>query len=229
MNEVLTIDINKLANDKLNELLTNGTVNKIIEKSLTGMVENACDSAFSQYGDISKSIEKSIKENIKIDLKEVDFATYNHNMAVIVKDTIESALNRFGIEKINKSMQEMLTGDIPLEMKLSELIKKFKEDVFEPDDDEISLHLDTSDSTGYVWVHFDSSSGKDKYRCKYKLLINKENKIAIAEIGGMDRSKSLNLGGLFGFDALLFRLYSAGSKITLDEDDVILQYESEES
>lgn len=223
----LNIDMNKLATDKMNELLTNGKFNEIIEKSLVKMMESACDSVFSTYGDIAKSVQATIKENVKIDLNQIDFATYNHNLSVIVKSTIESILNKNGIEKVKELISDQIGGDIPKEIKLSDLMEKLKEDIFNSSDDkdggEISLYVEDG-RDGYHWLHFDPSSNKSKHSCKYAVLTNKENKFANIKIGGVDRSKSLMLGSAYGFDMLMFQLYAAGSTIIIDEDDVNLSY-----
>jgi len=214
----MQIDLQTLLSEQIQKMIEDGSFNKIIEKETTEMVRSTCQRLFSSYGDIAKQIENQIKENICLDLSKTNFAEYNHNLSVLVKNTIEKALTEYGIEKSKKMMDEILLEQVPEKIKISELVDKFKEDL---DDEEQGHNITfiTSDSHGFTHVGFDKEEGKREYLCDIRLMIN-NNKICNVHLDRKELKSNMILGGLYGFEGELFKLYSRGTFIEMDLDEV---------
>jgi hypothetical protein len=115
-------------------------------------------------------------------------------------------------------------------MKLSELVEKFKEDIYIDDGSCGDISFDISESShGYYHISMDEAEGKSPYSCKYRIMVNeKDEKVALVTIDGKKWDNKLILGGLYGFDAFMFKVYSAGMTVEKDVDQVDTHYGHDE-
>ena len=224
----MEIDLSKSVEEKLQSMISTGKLDEIISGQIEGMIQNVVRDVFSSYGDVSKQFKEIVKERIKIDFDRINFGEYNHNMSTIIKKMVESELTRLGTEKFKEALDTMLTDNIPKNMKLSELMNKFKEHITEQKDGEgnISFHCKGSSVTSldYKHISFDEDEGKSEYGCTFRLMLNEKREICSVSIDGKEFKEKLILGGLYGFEAFLFKAYSFGMIIEIDTEDIDTYY-----
>jgi hypothetical protein len=220
----MQIDLSNAVEKKMQEMIDSGKLDKIVTKQIEEMVESTVRDVFSSYGDVAKQFKEVVKTNLKMDFSEINFAEYNHNMSLIIKKMVETILTEAGTKKFQEAMDHMMDLEAPAKMKLSELVDKFKEhELSHKDEDEsgdISFYCKKS-SYDYTHISMDESERQQEYSCKYRIMINKEGKMAMVQIDDKKWENKLILGGLYGFEAFLFKAYTAGTIITdLDPEDV---------
>jgi hypothetical protein len=217
------IDIAEMVNSKMRAMQEGGQIDAMIEKYATKMVNDIIENMLRPYSDTYKALETAIKDQMKIDLNNISLPEYNKSLMVIVKRLLDRQITAKGLDKFETDLSALLTDSAPEKIKLSKLMEEFVKDIIANDEDrtdgEFSFHLEDV-SHGSQWLHFDAEEGKQKYSCAYRMLLHKDGKPALIEINGKSFDKKLSLGGLYGFDALLFKMYSVGTIIEIDEDRV---------
>ncbi len=214
------MDLAKVVQEQFEELEASGKIKESINTQLMMAIDQAIHRVISYNSDFRKNIELAVKEAIKIDLKQLNIAEYNHTILQMVRDVLNAQLTTIGFEKMKADMTKLLSGDFPKQMKLSELIERAIGELDEKPG-EISFFCDEPGypSSSY-WVHFDDEYGKSKYKCKYSLLINNSGTIAIARAEDLQLQEHKFMGGLYGIEAFLFRIYAAGTIIEKDPESV---------
>jgi hypothetical protein len=222
-------DMQNAVNAAFNGMVKEGKIEAIIEKQIEGTVKSIIEEALRSYSDFGKSLSEKIKNDLKFDFKEIGFDSYNHFIVKTIKAKIDKEIHIAGKEKIEKLLDDMLV-DCPKEMKISELVEKFKEKVFsdncnEAPDDECTCLVEQSGS--FIYIGFSGTADKPKYDCDYRIGIYKD-KIHSLRFGKSEISREFFLGTQYGFEKILFQLYATGAKIIIDEDNIDLEYNCEE-
>lgn len=198
-----------------------GKFDQIVEDKLTKFLTSIVDDCLSNWGDFSKALKKKLSADLELRVTEIDFATYNAGLMQHFKRVIQENY----VDQFQRKMIEMADNIFekpPGKMKLSELIEKFKEGSDDDESDEISFHFERSGD--FVRIYFDEEQDKKEYNCDYRLYLYKgeltniqiknwSGKISFKDPMPLTRS-------LHGFDSFLFRFYSWGSELVLDEDKV---------
>lgn len=213
-----------LINEKLKELTDNGKLDEIITKSTTNFVQKIVDDVLSSYGDVGKKYNEKIKTKLLEGIERLDFVQYSKS----ITDLIESELNKTVIEIGIKPAQEMIrsfVGDLEKkEWKLSEIIEKYKDEEVIPDEHGESGTIEfihKKSEYGTTYISFDEEDkGKERYNCKYKLMIDKEGYLYPPNVDGTPTHPIKEMGGLYGFDLFLFKLYAMKCKIICDINNV---------
>ncbi len=224
------IDLNKIVNETLVNLEEEKFVEKVVkarlEKTITGIV----DDVFREYGDFGKSLKAHIENNLNVNLDRLGIEGYNTLALAAIKEQLDKTITVQGIERLKKSTEEMLS-DVKKSYNLSELIEtlKNKSTIEEREyDDKITLFIEKDGS--FIYIYMDDEEKDRKYDCDYQINISEDKPYSIKLKGDEINTKKI-LGGLYGLDRLLFKIYSTGAKIELDcgddPDDYEIYYESD--
>jgi len=220
------MDLNKLVNESLAKIEQEGFVQVTVEKQLKKTIESIVDDLFRSYSEFGKNLKKEVESHLSVDLEKLNIAGYNVMVLNAVQEELDKLVHTQGIEKIKCSLTELL-GEVPKEYKLSELIEEFKEDVLSDDSDysgrEISFHVKRE--YGSIYISFDRDDDKSEYRCQYRIWAEKDGSITTIKINDKEFNNKVIMGGLWGFDKTLFKIYSTGTKIIIDDGDVDIQFE----
>jgi len=211
------IDLNKIVNETLENIEKEGFVEKVVEKRLKETMESIIDDTFRSYSDFGKNLKEYVGQNLNVNLSNLKLEGYNTLVLATVKEQLDKVITVQGIEKIKEATEGILT-DVKRDYKLSEIIELIKEDVDQDDigyEDQITLVIDSS-SSGYQHIYLDAEEKDRKYSCDYQIDIDGEGKPYSIKLkdGNIDTKKIL--GGLYGLDRLLFKIYASGSKVVLD-------------
>ena len=221
----MIMDLNKLVNESLAKIEQEGFVQETVEKQLKKTIESIVNDLFRSYSDFGKNLEKEVASQLNVNLKELNLAGYNVMVLNTVKEKLDEAITIQGIEKIKESLNEMLVG-VEKEYKLSDLVEKMKESANEYGDhngEEISFHID-SDRKVLTFISFDEKEGKSEYECKYRLSVDKDGKVTSVKIADKQFKNNVIMGGLYGLEEVLFKLYASGAKLLVDDDDIEIEY-----
>lgn len=215
------MDLQKVINEQFQELESSGKIKEVFNTHLLDAIDASVRKAFCYGSDFRKSIEQAVKDSIRIDLSQLNITEYNHCVLQFVREALEANLTTNGFEKMKAAMEELLTVSVPEKMKLSELIEDAVSLLDEPPG-EISFHCVDSEYSflDSYWVYFDDRGGIDRYSCHYRLLIGSNGKIAAVHADGLELHEHKPMGGLYGIERLLFRLYAAGTIIEKDPESV---------
>ncbi|WP_456010587.1 hypothetical protein [Clostridium butyricum] len=231
------IDLNKVVNDTLSEMENEKFVEKIVKDTLEKSIKSIVDDIFRSYSDFGKKLETYIESNLNIDFNRLGLEGYNGIVLAAVKEQLDKSITVQGVEKIKNSMDEMLS-DIKEEYTLSEIVEKVKDDSdkesYEYDYDEhVFLIIDKS-SGGYTHIYIDNDEDEPdrKYDYSYQIDIDNKGKPYSIKFKGDEINTKQIMGGLYGLDKLLFKIYASGAKIKLDQgddaDDYDLYYNQED-
>ena len=214
------IDLNKIINEKMVEIENGGFVEKTIEDNLKKCLESVISDVFTWRGPVRDGIENYIKENININLDDLNIPQYNTLVVQAVNKKVKEMIEIQGINKLNECIDKMLI-DVKEEYTLSEIIEQLKEDDYKEkyeysEDDYLTLIIN-GDEDGYKRIYLDLESDKSKYSCDYEIAIDKEGKIYSTHLGDIDITKKIKIGNLYGLNEMIFKIYSSGAKIILDQ------------
>jgi hypothetical protein len=219
------MDLNKIVNDSLAKLEANGAIENIITDHLKKTIDSIVDDLFSSYSDFGKNLKTEVQSALNVNLKELNLAGYNVLVLNTVKEKLDEALHLQGVEKMQDALNEIF-NDTKKEYKLSEIINEFKQDVLSDDSDyggnEISFHVEKQSYGAYI--AFDKDSGKGRYSCDYQLGTDSNGKMSRADINGKKFNNKVIMGGLYGFDRVLFKIYASGAKVIIDDNNVDIEY-----
>lgn len=229
------IDLNKIVNDTLVELEQEKFVEKVVKTRLEKTIEDIVDETFRGWSTFGKKLKNHVEENLNVDIQRLNLQGYNTMVLNEVEKQLDSIITTQGIEKMKENLQEMLSN-AKKEYTLSEIIEEFKADINDKDDcgECITLHIEKSYSSMYIYL--DEEEDKYKYSCAYKICLDtdRDGKVWSVRIKDKEFKNTVIMGGLYGIDKLLFKIYSSGAKIILDKGidpdmyDTGIEYEDDE-
>jgi len=236
------MDLNKMVLDSLSKMDTKGKVQEIVEKHVSSTIESIVKDVFGSWSDFSKGLKEQVENQLQINFRELDLASYNTLIMKAIKEKLNDSIAIEGLARINTQIEELLS-DVKDEYKLSELVKDLVNEIEDLDDlgyeeyHEMSMHIRTP--YGLTYIHLDAESGKDVYDCKYKICVDpdKGNQVVSIDIqedryGRKREIKDFDvraiMRGFSGLEETLFKLYARKGRIILDEDQVELEISNPE-
>lgn len=216
------MDLNKMVMNSLENMQSGGKVQEIVDKHVAKTIESIVDDAFGSWSDFSKNLKKQVEEKLQVNFKKLDLASYNQVVLNIIKGELERSIHEEGAKRIQKSIQEIL-GTSKEEYKLSELIKEIVEQDCELDeldyDDRKEITVIVEDKYGLKHIYIDTEEDVKWYQCKYEIVLDKDLTVSRAEIGDKSFDNKVIMGGLYGADATIFKMWTRKSKLVIDSYD----------
>lgn len=221
------LDLNKIVAETMKNIQEEKVVEKLVEEKIKSTLKDVINDLFGNWSPFSKQIKKELEKKLNINFENLDVAEYNALIALTVKNKLDEILTGQAVEKTKVLIDEML-ADVKPEYNLSEIIEKFIDDIDKEDLDyeeyqDITLIIEDSDSFKYIYL--DESEDVAKYRCKYRIAIYDE-KIFSINIENKELDHKKVLGGLYGFEALLFKLYANKTSLVFDQGMKSENYET---
>ncbi|MGI0118276.1 hypothetical protein [Zooshikella sp. RANM57] len=204
-----------------NNLADTGVINEIIASNVERSVKSAVEDCLEPYSDFGGQLKEAIKKALNINMESLYLGGYNDFILKVIKAKLDAIVFEEGRKQIESNLEELL-APAPKEIKFSELIEDFKQYVVNKEDeldDHITFNFKKLSSLSLIY--FDEESGKSNYQCKFKITVNEEDHtINSIEIDDVKYGEKLFIGKLYSFERDLFQLYTAGTKLILDFDDV---------
>ena len=216
----------KLINEKIKELTESGKLDEIVTKEATKFIQSIINDVLTSYGEVGKAFKEKVQSAILGNLTKLDFVQYSKSLTDLIEAELNKSVVEIGIAPAREMIQSFI-GDLEKkEWKLSEIIEQYKEQEVIPDEHgesgEIAFVHEVSDY-GTVFISFDKEGGKKirRFECKYRLMIDaKTKKLYSPSIDGMPTHPIKKMGGLYGFDLFLFKLYAMQCTIECDVNSV---------
>lgn len=208
--------------DSFAKLIAAGTIEAAIEKKLAECVTSAIDDGMRSYGEFGKQIKEHVSKALQVNFENLTLPSYNDFILKIIRKNIEANMNSAVTAKMAQDLAEMMTPAAPESVTLEKLIAQFIKYETEEDGsnagDKISFHLEESQH-GFRYVYFDKDSNREKHRCDYRIGVDdKDGRIFTMTIDRKDISKTLFVGQLYDFERTLFQMYTAGTKLIIEQD-----------
>lgn len=234
-----------------NELMEDGTVDKIIREKVRKGFEDAIDSAF-RWGELKNAIEKRVKEVMVPCIEAYDMSAYIAKLDTVLTDIV----NHTGIldnKKILKNFQALMTEPEEKEVTLGQIFEMYKKHVSkymdttgrdvdfacgEPCYEAMGVTAGIDEEEDEPWRHFqyaalelavDEEEQQEELNFSIRLSRWKGDKEKGYEII-YDVSQSVNgLRRLSDFEVYLLRLSRAGVRLLDDEKEDFDEVTAEET
>lgn len=220
------MDLNKLFIEKSEKIISD-KLPEIVEAQLEKVVSRVIEDVFSVYGDFSKSLKESISKKLEINLKNFDLVDYNG----LVATTIQKELNKLVVNNSVAPITELVknvTGYIDTKkLYLSDIFEKIKEFIVEDnyeDSGSFSFYVTEDEEKGWFTVSFDVNDEINEDKCSTEFLISSGSHKTIFILrtkSTWDKRRTevdpIKLVQLNNIQHYLFRLYSAGVEVEVDE------------
>ena len=228
----MELNINEIASAKIQSMYESGEIRKRIEEGVEKSIYSAIDSACKDY-QFRSTIEKNIESVLGEVAKGVNVDAYKNFLISRLNKAFSSHVKKDIGDKIEADFKRIYL-DTPKEIKLSQLVEKYKEWLFTKLDEEERRDwekFDISFNTEYsYWIdvelkkpntHRTSELENFCFTIHYEDGINnKLGYVSAARIGYKDFGKELNLGQISDFEALIFNLMYTRTRIEIDMENV---------
>lgn len=196
-------------------------VEKQVDTRIAKLVVEAVDTALSRFGETGKLIEKAVADALHVE--RLDLPSYGQAVTMILKVQIEQTVSELVAGKLAANMTELLSL-APKEVKLSQIATDMRER-HDPDEhgDVITVIVERKDR-GYAHVYLDEEQhleDRDKYKCRHHLGIDDKGVVYSATIDNRDLKATTHIGRSYGVGQKLRAYVACGTRIILDEDDVV--------
>jgi len=215
-----------------------GKINEFIESAVQETVGDIVNGLFRRYSDFGKALREYLEESLNVDFSGLGLEGYNDFILKIIKARLDADIYGGAQQQIGEALNEILKVP-PKEIKLSELVKEFKEHVVSRNRNETpSGYCDVryeKDNVPAGWgrLYLYDQRGKDKYSYKVELAHDGDGRIYVIRFGGAHRAldsydvldKEMFSGPHYGFERLLFQLYATRARLVIDMKDVDMEYQ----
>lgn len=216
-------NLQEMLNASLASMFESGKAQEIVDAHVERMLKDAVANVTRSYSEFGKTLEAKLVEHLKVDFEKIDFPAYNHLVTQVVQRALRHTLQEDAAKKLEADIREMLAGEIPAEITLSQLVGELKqwarEDCYEARGKHAVTALVGEFKYGSRYVYLDPLPDKENYQCSFHLLIDEAGTLRSARLEGKNVEKGLFLGGLYGFEKTIFRLYTAKTRLIIDTDE----------
>lgn len=225
------MDFNKMVNESMAKMEAEGKFQEIVNSRIEKTVKDVVDDLFGNWSSFSKDLKENMKEKLQVDFDKLGLQSYNHLILTEIQKKLEDEVTKNGVAQAKSSIEALLSGG-KSEYKLSELVKELAEEIEDIDEigydeyREMTLIVQESDWGNY-YISMDSKEDESEYSCKYRLMVSEDGKVLSSKINedkyGEDKSienfdiKDV-MNGLHGLEETLFKIYTSGAKLIIDEE-----------
>lgn len=227
----MELNINEIASEKINKMLESGEIRQRIENDIEQSIFRAIDSACSDYS-FRSAIEKHISSVLGDVAAGVNLGAYKNFLISRINNAISDYVKADTVDKIEADFRRIYL-DVPKNMKLSQIIEKYKEWLIkelDEDDRQRWGKFDISFKREYLgWIDIElKKPGSSRYEelqnfcftIHYKDISNKDiGYISAAKIAHNDLKKEIGFGNISSFEAMIFNLMYTKAEIEIDLED----------
>lgn len=225
------MDFNKMVNESMTKMEAEGKFQEIVNKRVEETVKYIVDDLFGNWSSFSKDLKENMKEKLQVDFDKLGLQSYNHLILTEIQKKLEDEVTKNGVAQAKSSIEALLSGG-KSEYKLSELVKELAEEIEDIDeigyDEYREMTLIVEESTwGSYYISMDAKEDESEYSCKYRLMVSEDGKVLSAKINEdkYGENKSIEnfdikdvMNGLHGLEETLFKIYTSGAKLIIDEE-----------
>lgn len=165
----MNIDISQIIKEKLAAMESDGSVKQLIEDNVENAVQEAIKSALGGYK-MRQELEKVLVEQLPEIVKDIGLDGYNAFVAETVKKLAIAGIKESARTTINERVEEILLKKRQ-DIKLSEILKMWRDDMNDNDEEEKRDHNEEND--GFT-CRVDQTRSSSEYFKYFKLLFDEE-------------------------------------------------------
>lgn len=220
-------DLTNLISNAVAAKLTPDFIENEINTRVEKLIVESINSALRSYSETGKLIEKAVSDALRVD--SIDLPAYGETVCKILKAQIEARVSDLVSGQLAKDMDELLNL-APKEVKLSEIAEWMLEYNRERGEGGITVIVERDDY-GYSTIYLDERRLEKPQRkydcrdCRYSLSVDKYGKIYTAKIDKKDVRDVERIGRSYGIAQKISAYVACGTKMIIDEDDVVTEAE----
>lgn len=186
------MDIKKVINDRVEELVKDNGIEKLIGEAVEKTIVKAINDTFTGYS-FEREIEKKLQVEVDACLRDIDFVSYRELMLKQMTSVIEEIKDNDLAKDCEEKFKAVFSKNEPF--KLSEIFEQFREAHLEEDayetDEHFGLEID-NEHDHFIRYYFGESEESNKYNYKNCIAIHlhedDKGEIFSLEIDGKDCS-----------------------------------------
>lgn len=226
----MELDINRIANDRINVLLESGELEKLISDGIEKNVKDAITRATSDYS-WKRAIEDNLQKVIGEVASKVNFSAY----ANFLRDRMNEQMERHvknEMLNVMKDAFEKTYFNVPQNVKLSDILNKYKSYIENNLDNEDRkewgrIELKIEHNCGFLEIKAGSPNRSSYGRFDNGLEISllkgdkgsNKSKICYVRSNGNDFRTAMDLNRLSDFEVLIFNLMFTRTDIEIDIEE----------
>lgn len=213
-------DTTDLINRAVAEIMTPDFVKSQIATRVQKLVVEAVDDALRSYSDIGKQIKEAVAASLKVN--DLNLPSYGLLVTGMIEQQVKTHAGALIDARLTEDIRELLSI-APAEIKLSAIAKDMIEGRHDDGYGEVITVIVERNEYGSTWLYLDEEkhlASRDKYQCRFSLLLNEDGTISCATLEKRDLKNIQHLGRHWGLGDKIRAYYAAGTKIILDEDAV---------
>ncbi len=202
----------------------------MMEKAATEMLQHIVSDMLCKYGEVSKKVKAEIEKKMDVNLQKYDLVDYNALVAKIINDNLVQQVN---LEPISELIKNTVGFIEKKTIKLSEIVEMFEEASMENNEDtgegKFSVHVEKHIKYEWITVSLDIDEDIKASECEIEFTIHKNGTLSSFRTNSGYRGKRkiltpFSVQQLNTLQAKIYRLYSAGVKVEVDEMDFSNQW-----
>lgn len=152
-------DIQKIAEEKLQLIISNGTIEKLIEDKITETCKSIIDNLLRDYSEFGKQLKEVLSNKLQVNLNTINLGTYSGMIVHVIEESMIGILETHK-EKAKKTIQDILQVPEKTEWKLSEIVAMYRENLYEHP--EVCIEVEEP-SYSSRWIRIGEKKKTDRY------------------------------------------------------------------
>jgi hypothetical protein len=222
------VDLEQVVQQQMKSIVASGKIEKLIGETLEKTIKSIIDDSLRQYSPFGKDLQKKLDASFR--LGDCSIPEYNAVMCGWITETLNRHINNEALKnQVLPQIEELFKPYDKKEIKVSEIVEKFKESVVLPENKNRVYFELTRSTHGDGWFDLyldEDESKKSKYDCAYQIRCKKDGiwHVAIEGVSVTD----MRYPHFVGFDKFIFQLMTCKVVVINDEDKVDTELDGEE-
>jgi hypothetical protein len=214
------MDIAIIAQEKINKLVSDGSIDTMIETQIKKTLESTISDVFREYSDFGKDLKKVISDKLKVNLEQIDIPLYSNKIMQVIKTTLVATALEPSIKRIQESVNSCLNQIEKKNWKLSEIIRKYLNDNYGNED---ATYETTEPEYSSFWVNIGNKKASYSYGTKndkdLRLIVDSKTNV-IRNVWYQNKPlNGLKVDRLYNFEMFLMGLWINECVLEIDEDE----------
>lgn len=217
------MDIAKIAQEKIELMVQEGAIEKMVETNIRKSVESIVNDMFRSYGDWSKKIEEALKQKLEINLDNLDIKSYNAMVVSTIEGCLTDTIAKDSLELVKSKVTAILGIPVQKEWKLSDICKLYWQEVYNKESK--ILHLKISESeygSRHIYIGYkDTGRYTNSETTEIRIHVNtKDNTVYAASTQNYGSTNPLKDRVYKGkLEAVLMTLWAHDCVLNIDVED----------
>lgn len=171
-------DIQAIAEQKLQDIISNGVVDKIIEDKLTETCKSIIGEILRDYSEFGKQLKKVLTEKMEVGLDNINISSYSGMICHAIEEVMTGSILEDAKVKVQNHVKGLLKVIKKKEWKLSEIVTKYRQSLYE--NPELAIEVD-EERYSSIWIRVgekvkSSSYSSNTQTCEVKMLVDSKTK-----------------------------------------------------